>query len=186
VKYWEVIADRLHAEGWSYGIAEHFTKHGFLFCVDAHRDGKRFIVKADDLLTAFLSLERDARASKGANGNATRQNVVQECALKFTAKGGVLSGRALLFLEDRDEVAIAFEFPKPVYSNLTNIRHFPTVFVTPHIPPIPFMWLYHGALTRFSHSFGWHSFLPFSLYRAGTYRWSHRTQQEKDLRLFCT
>ena len=53
MKYWEMIADRLHAEGWSYGIAEHFTKHGLLFCVDAHRDGKRFIVKADDLLTAF-------------------------------------------------------------------------------------------------------------------------------------
>jgi hypothetical protein len=60
VKYWEIIADRLHAEGWSYGIAEHPTKHGLLFCVDAHRDGKRFIVKADDLPTAFLSLERDA------------------------------------------------------------------------------------------------------------------------------
>jgi hypothetical protein len=57
MKYWEIIADRLHAEGWSYGIAEHFTKHGLLFCVDAHRDGKRFIVKADDLLTAFLSLD---------------------------------------------------------------------------------------------------------------------------------
>ena len=72
VKYWEIIADRLHAEGWSYGIAEHLTKHGLLFCVDAHRDGKRFIVKADDLLTAFLSLERDALAPKEANGNATR------------------------------------------------------------------------------------------------------------------
>jgi hypothetical protein len=59
----------------SIGIAEHLTKHGLLFCVDAHRDGKRFIVKADDLLTAFLSLERDAIAPKGANGNATRQNV---------------------------------------------------------------------------------------------------------------
>jgi hypothetical protein len=43
---------------WSYGIAEHFTKHGLLFYVDAQRDGKRFIVKADDLLIAFLSLER--------------------------------------------------------------------------------------------------------------------------------
>jgi len=42
---------------WSYGIAEHLTKHGLLFCADAHRDGKRF-VKADDRLTAFLSLER--------------------------------------------------------------------------------------------------------------------------------
>ena len=73
MKYWEIIADRLQAEGWSCGIAEHFTKHGFLFCVDAHRDGKRFVVKADDLLTAFLPLERDAIAAKGANGNATRQ-----------------------------------------------------------------------------------------------------------------
>ena len=75
VKYWEMIADRLHAEGWSYGIAEHLTKRGLLYCVDAHRDGKRFIVKANDLLTAFLSLESDAIAAKGANGNATRQNV---------------------------------------------------------------------------------------------------------------
>jgi hypothetical protein len=31
-------------EGWSYGIAEHFTNDGLLFCVDAQRDGKRFIV----------------------------------------------------------------------------------------------------------------------------------------------
>jgi len=37
--------------------------------------GKRFIVKADDLLTAFLSLERDAITAKGANGNGTRENV---------------------------------------------------------------------------------------------------------------
>jgi hypothetical protein len=74
MKYCEIIADRLHAEGWSYGIAEHLTKHGLLFCVDAHRDGKRFIVKADNLLTAFLSLERDAIESKEANENKTRQN----------------------------------------------------------------------------------------------------------------
>jgi len=40
-----------------------------------HRDRKRFIVKADDLLTAFLSLEKDAIAAKGANGNPTRQNL---------------------------------------------------------------------------------------------------------------
>ena len=75
MRYWEIVADRLHAEGWSYGIAEHLTKQGLLFCVDAPRDGKRFIVKADDLLTAFLSLERDAIAANGANGNAMRQSV---------------------------------------------------------------------------------------------------------------
>jgi hypothetical protein len=78
MQYWEIIADRLHAEGWSYGIAEHFTQQGFLFCVDAHRDGKRLIVKADDLLTAFLSLERDTIASKGGNGNAMRQDVASQ------------------------------------------------------------------------------------------------------------
>ena len=75
VKYWEIIADRLHAEGWSYGIAEHLTKRGLLFCVDVHRNGKRFIVKADDLLTAFLSLEKDVIAPKGANGNGAHENV---------------------------------------------------------------------------------------------------------------
>jgi len=47
--------------------------HGFLFCVDAHRDGKRCIVKADDLLTAFLSLERDAIALKGAVAQQQKQ-----------------------------------------------------------------------------------------------------------------
>ena len=53
-----------HTLSWSYVIAEHLTKHGLLFCVDAQRDRKRFIVKADDLLTAFLSLERDAISAK--------------------------------------------------------------------------------------------------------------------------
>jgi hypothetical protein len=41
----------------------------------AHRDGGRFIVKADDLLKAFLSPEKDAVAPKKANGNGTHQNV---------------------------------------------------------------------------------------------------------------
>ena len=73
----EVLGDHsgsVRAEGWSYGIAEHLTRHGFLFCVDAHRHGKRFIVKDDDLLTAFLSLVRDVIASNGTDGNATRHN----------------------------------------------------------------------------------------------------------------
>jgi hypothetical protein len=64
MKYWETIADQLHAQGWSYGIAEHLTKHELLFCVDAQRDGKHFIVKTDDLLTAFLSLERGRDSAK--------------------------------------------------------------------------------------------------------------------------
>src|SRR5438477_12063258 len=80
MKHWEIIADRLHAAGWSYGIAEHFTKHGLLFCVDAHRDGKRFIVKVDALLTAFLSLERDAIALK-ANGKSNQKSALLKAYL---------------------------------------------------------------------------------------------------------
>jgi len=86
MKYWEIIANRLHAAGWSYGIAEHLTKRGLLFRVDAHRDGKRFIVRADDLLTAFLSLERDASALK-----AKRQISQAQCwhwtKVPYTAVG---------------------------------------------------------------------------------------------------
>src|SRR5437868_11774495 len=79
----EVMGDHsgsVCAEGWSYGIAEHLTKHGFFYCVDAHRDGKRFIVKADDLLTACLSLERDAIALK-ANGKSNQEYALQNAYL---------------------------------------------------------------------------------------------------------
>ena len=45
--------------------------HGGLSVKATFGRGKRFIIK-DDLLTAFLSLERDAIAAKGANEKATR------------------------------------------------------------------------------------------------------------------
>jgi len=76
MKYSEIVAHRLHAARASLTASLSIsTKQGLLYCVDAHRDGKRFIVKADDLLAAFLSLERDAIAAKGANRNETHQNV---------------------------------------------------------------------------------------------------------------
>lgn len=34
---------------------------GKLFIVDAHRDGTRFIVRSDELLTAFVELEHAVR-----------------------------------------------------------------------------------------------------------------------------
>jgi len=74
----EVMGDHsgsVRAEGWFSGLAKHLTKHGFLFCVDAHRHGERFIVEADDLLTAFVSRGERRDSAKGANGNATGQNV---------------------------------------------------------------------------------------------------------------
>jgi hypothetical protein len=60
VKYWEIIADRLSAAGWSLGwVSAVDSKGRTIWIVDAHRgDGRRFIVRADELLTAFLELER--------------------------------------------------------------------------------------------------------------------------------
>ena len=60
MKHWETIADKLAKAGWSYGYVSFLDSHGrTLWNVDAHRDdGKRFVVRADEKLTAFLELER--------------------------------------------------------------------------------------------------------------------------------
>jgi hypothetical protein len=60
VKYWEIIADNLHKAGWSWGCVSALDRQGrTIWIADAHRDdGKRFVVHADEILTAFLELER--------------------------------------------------------------------------------------------------------------------------------
>jgi hypothetical protein len=64
VKYWEIIADNLGKEGWSWGCVSAIDSHGRTFWIaDAHRDnGKRFVVGADERLTAFVELESATRA----------------------------------------------------------------------------------------------------------------------------
>jgi hypothetical protein len=65
VKYWEVIADNLSKAGWSRGCVATVDSNGqTIFVADAHRDNlKRFIVRAEEKLTAFLELERVTRES---------------------------------------------------------------------------------------------------------------------------
>jgi len=60
VKYWEIIADKLSKAGWSWGYVSAIDSQGrTIWITDAHRDdGRRFIVRADEKLTAFLELER--------------------------------------------------------------------------------------------------------------------------------
>jgi len=60
VKYWEIIADRLHDAGWSLGWVSAIDSEGrTIWIVDAHRDdGRRFIVRANEILSAFVELER--------------------------------------------------------------------------------------------------------------------------------
>jgi hypothetical protein len=63
VKHWEIIADNLSKAGWSWGCVSAIDANGrTIFVADAHRgDRKRFVVHADDKLTAFLELERAVR-----------------------------------------------------------------------------------------------------------------------------
>jgi hypothetical protein len=65
MKYWEIIAYNLKKRGWSLGYVSAVHCNGrTIWIVDAHRDdGKRFIVRADEKLTAFLELERVTRES---------------------------------------------------------------------------------------------------------------------------
>jgi hypothetical protein len=60
MKYWEIIADNVGKAGWSWGCVSVVDSEGrTIWVVDAHRDdGRRFIVHADELLSAFVELER--------------------------------------------------------------------------------------------------------------------------------
>jgi hypothetical protein len=63
VKNWEIIGDNLSKAGWSWGCVSALDSNGrTIFVADAHRDdGKRFVVRADEKLTAFLELESAIR-----------------------------------------------------------------------------------------------------------------------------
>ena len=60
-----LIADQLSASGWSWGcISAIDSEGGTIWIADAHcDDGKRFVVRAEEKLTAFLELERVTRDS---------------------------------------------------------------------------------------------------------------------------
>ena len=59
MKDWEIIADNLHKAGWSLGWVSALDVQGRTIRIaDAHRDdGKRYVVQADEKLTAFTELE---------------------------------------------------------------------------------------------------------------------------------
>jgi hypothetical protein len=58
MKYWEIVADKLSANGWSWSYCSAVTRHGWRWIVDAHKsDGRRYIVQSDELLSAFLESE---------------------------------------------------------------------------------------------------------------------------------
>jgi hypothetical protein len=64
-KYWEIIADNLKKAGWSLGwVSAVDSERRTIWIADAHRgDGKRFVVHAEEKLTAFVELESATRAA---------------------------------------------------------------------------------------------------------------------------
>jgi hypothetical protein len=63
MKYWEIIANKLSEDGWSWGYCSCQNSKGqMLYLVDARRsDASRLIVQSDEMLSAFLELERAAQ-----------------------------------------------------------------------------------------------------------------------------
>jgi hypothetical protein len=63
MRYSEIIADNLSKASWSWGCVATVDSNGrTIFVADAHRgDGKRFVVRADEKLTAFVELEAATR-----------------------------------------------------------------------------------------------------------------------------
>jgi hypothetical protein len=60
-----LIANNLKKRGWSLGYVSALDREWrTIWIVDAHRDGKRFIVRAEEKLTAFLELESAIRAAR--------------------------------------------------------------------------------------------------------------------------
>jgi hypothetical protein len=79
MKYWEIIADNLSKAGWSWGCVSAVDSQGqTIFVADAHRGGQRFIVRADEKLTAFLELESAIRAG-GASFIDEQARFFQNC-----------------------------------------------------------------------------------------------------------
>ena len=70
VKYWEIIADNLSKPGWSWGRVSTVHSRGrTIWIADAHRgDGKRFVARSDEKLTAFMELESAIRRLKANYG----------------------------------------------------------------------------------------------------------------------
>jgi len=67
VRYWEIIAANLSKAGWSWGCVSALDANGrTIWIANAHRDhGKRFVLHADEKLTAFLELGSTVRNATG-------------------------------------------------------------------------------------------------------------------------
>jgi len=70
MKDWQIIAGNLKKRGWSLGWVSAFDLEGRTIRIaDAHQgDGMRFVVRADEKLTAFLEWESLVRNERSQGG----------------------------------------------------------------------------------------------------------------------
>jgi hypothetical protein len=87
LNYREIIADNLKKAGWSLGWVSAVDSQGrTIWIVDAHRDdGKRFVARSDEKLTAFLELASAVRAisSRNSGVDAIRESSKVTTTLLF-------------------------------------------------------------------------------------------------------
>jgi hypothetical protein len=85
MKYWVIITDNLSKTGWSFGYVSAIDSNGqMIWIADAHRgDGKRFVVHADELLTAFLELESAIRRATTFSDRRKLDKFLFEIGLSF-------------------------------------------------------------------------------------------------------
>jgi hypothetical protein len=59
-RYWEIIVNKIIKAGFSLGwVSALDVQERTIWIVDAHGDGKRFVVRADEKPTAFAKLESE-------------------------------------------------------------------------------------------------------------------------------
>ena len=64
MKYWKIITDNIKESWLERGLVSGVDSQGrTIWIADAHRDGKRLVVRADQQLAAFVDLESTVRAA---------------------------------------------------------------------------------------------------------------------------
>jgi len=93
MKYWEIIADNLSKAGWSMGYVSAIDSNGrTIWIADAHcGDGKRFVVHADEKLTAFIKVESGCALAAALLGTRWRKSLVEVMRAKPQPPGRQLS-----------------------------------------------------------------------------------------------
>ena len=118
VKSWEIIADNLSKAGWSWGCVWAIDRKGrTLWIAEAHRDdGKRFVVRADEQLTAFVELERAIRLGFDSKLDPTRS----------LRRFDVVGLRSRL---ERSRSALACNMPTEIRVSPQTLRSLPSDFL---------------------------------------------------------